>query len=552
MSDYQLFWGDLHSHCSISYGHGTVEQALARAKQQLDFCSVTGHAFWPDMPTDRAAYGEIIDYHNDGFATLASNWDELIRLQDAGTTDGEFIAFPSYEWHSLKYGDHNVYSPGPELVRRDAADLPQLREVVKQAESIAIPHHIGYRKGYRGINWDEYSPEVSPFVEVFSLHGCSVSDDAAYPMLHDMGPRDYGSTAEAGWDLGHQFGIVGGTDHHAAYPGSHGDGRMGVFAKELTRESLWEAFLARRVYAATGDQIDARLFVEDAGIGETCAARRQRTVRATVRGVDALEKVEIFKNDRLIKRLFPEPEEAPSGRSRFRLRITWGWGRNTFPAKWDCRLSLSDGIIHDIETCFSGQAIVAPKGTSGVEELSDHDDLPHELIEHGERSCVWRSVTQGNKSMRHETMQALSLDLETRLIDTITIEANGQTFQYQLGELFHRSRAHFLRGWLTEAMRIGPLVTETECTLRTEFKDQGSTATDRYRLQVAQKNGQWAWLTPIWVNSRQRRDNPPRRKKRGRGRPGDGSPVGSGNRPKQPDLTTAKRVRKTKRKTKVK
>ena len=29
---YNLYWGDLHSHCSISYGHGTVEQALMRAK----------------------------------------------------------------------------------------------------------------------------------------------------------------------------------------------------------------------------------------------------------------------------------------------------------------------------------------------------------------------------------------------------------------------------------------------------------------------------------------------------------------------------------------
>ena len=42
---YQLYWGDLHSHCSISYGHGTVDQTLARARQQLDFCSITGHAF---------------------------------------------------------------------------------------------------------------------------------------------------------------------------------------------------------------------------------------------------------------------------------------------------------------------------------------------------------------------------------------------------------------------------------------------------------------------------------------------------------------------------
>ena len=64
---YQLYWGDLHSHCSISYGHGSAEQALARARQQLDFCSITGHAFWPDVPTDRQRYGEIIDYHLAGF-----------------------------------------------------------------------------------------------------------------------------------------------------------------------------------------------------------------------------------------------------------------------------------------------------------------------------------------------------------------------------------------------------------------------------------------------------------------------------------------------------
>ncbi len=78
---YNLYWGDLHNHCSISYGHGTVQQALMRARQQLDFCSVTGHAFWPDMPTDRDVYAEIIDYHNEGFATLARNWERLIELQ---------------------------------------------------------------------------------------------------------------------------------------------------------------------------------------------------------------------------------------------------------------------------------------------------------------------------------------------------------------------------------------------------------------------------------------------------------------------------------------
>lgn len=179
---HQLYWGDLHSHCAISYGHGTVEQALMRARQQLDFCSVTGHAFWPDMPTDRERYAEIIDYHHRGFATLAQNWPELLKLQAAGTTEGEFVALPSYEWHSLKYGDHNIYAAGPKLPLQDAPDLPALREEVRPFDGMAIPHHIGYGPGYRGIDWKSFDEDRSPMVEVFSLHGCSMSDDAPYPM----------------------------------------------------------------------------------------------------------------------------------------------------------------------------------------------------------------------------------------------------------------------------------------------------------------------------------------------------------------------------------
>src|SRR5947208_3343443 len=82
---------------------------------QLIFCSITGHAFWPDMPTDRQVYAEIIDYHRDGFARLARNWKKLLDRSATASEPGKFIAFPSYEWHSLKYGDHNVYAPGPDL-----------------------------------------------------------------------------------------------------------------------------------------------------------------------------------------------------------------------------------------------------------------------------------------------------------------------------------------------------------------------------------------------------------------------------------------------------
>jgi hypothetical protein len=50
-----------------------------------------------------------------------------------------------------------------------------------------------------------------------------------------MGPRDGRSTAQYGLAQGNVFGLIGSTDHHSAYPGSYGHGRLGVWATELTR-----------------------------------------------------------------------------------------------------------------------------------------------------------------------------------------------------------------------------------------------------------------------------------------------------------------------------
>jgi hypothetical protein len=494
---YQLYWGDLHSHCSISYGHGSAEQSLLRARQQLDFCSITGHAFWPDMPADRARYARIIDYHKAGFATLAKNWDRLLTLEADATAEGTFIAFPSYEWHSLAYGDHNVYAAGPELPLSDAPDLLGLRSVCRNAKAIAIPHHIGYAAGYRGIHWDAYQEELSPFVEVYSLHGCSVDDRSPYPMLHDMGPRDAGSTAEAGWQRGFRFGIVGGTDHHGAYPGSHGDGRMGVFAEDLTRESLWEAFKARRVFAATGDRIDARLFVEDAWIGETIQKAGPRHLKIQVAAADSIDKVELLKNGRVIGRFFPNPQPQLQGPSR--LSITWGWGPKDRLVNWQNEVVLTEGTITDVETCFSGQAIVAPKESSEMGESPDDVDLPHEVLERSERQVAWRSITTGNLSMRHATTQGIRLTLDAPLSAVIATEANGKHYRHSLEELLQGGRIHYQNGWLTEAIKIGPVVSNSECQLTAELMDPPERETDYYRVRVAQHNGQWAWLTPIWV-----------------------------------------------------
>jgi hypothetical protein len=496
---HQLYWGDLHSHCSVSYGHGSTDQALMRARAQLDFCSITGHAFWPDMPTDRTQYAEIIDYHNTGFGRLAANWNELLRIQKEASQAGEFLAIPSYEWHSLEYGDHNVYAAGANLPLTDAASVAELRQLAASHGGIAIPHHIGYAAGYRGINWDHFQETSSPFVEVFSLHGSSLNDQSPYPMLHDMGPRDHGSTALAGWERGFKFGIVGGTDHHGAYPGSWGDGRMGVFAKELTRKALWEAFLARRVYAATGDCIDARLFVDDSWIGSTIESDRTRNVSLSVKAADAISHIDLFKNGRVLEHYRPHPEPPTDKSRRWKLRVTWGWGRRNKLVDWNSKLALVGGDILKVTPCFRGEAIVSPKESSLTSEVPDDHDLPHAILETSAALCVWRSRTQGNLSLRHATTQSILLELDAGLDANLTLETNGHCFRHTLGELLEGARSHYLQGWLSEAIQIGPLVSDEECCFEACLQDNPERPLDRYRLEVHQHNGQCAWLTPIWA-----------------------------------------------------
>ncbi len=495
---YNLYWGDLHSHCDASYGHGTAAQALARARQQLDFCSVTGHAFWPDMPTDRQKYAHIIDYHRAGFERLAGNWPAFVQQHHEACEPGKFIALPSYEWHSLKYGDHNIYGRDRQLPLRDACDLPALRAHADESDALLIPHHIAYAAGYRGIDWDHFQEDRSPFVEVFSLHGCSVSPHSPYPMLHVMGPRDAAGTAEAGWQRGLHFGIVAGTDHHGAYPGSHGDGRMGVFAESLTREALWQAWQARRVFAATGDRIDARLFVDDAPMGSRIDRRGERRIRVAVRGSDAIRMVELYRNRRVLRRFFPDQPQAPPA-GPYRLRITWGWGDIQQLVRWDMHMSLSAGTIRHVETCFRGNAIVAPRDDKSRGPTPDDCDLPHAVVERDDNACTWRSQTMGNTTVRHDATQSISFELDAPLSATVRLQANGSRLEHTLEALTGGGRSHYLSGLGREAVVIGPAASASECTVEAQLSDTPENEVDYYRLEVAQHNGQWAWTSPIWV-----------------------------------------------------
>ncbi|MCJ7680702.1 MAG: DUF3604 domain-containing protein, partial [Candidatus Aminicenantes bacterium] len=385
--------------------------------------------------------------------------------------------------------------------------IESLREKMSGHKALVSPHHIGYTPGSRGIDWDHFvSSDQSPFVEVYSFHGCSVSDTSPYPMLREMGPRDCGRTMETGLRKGHRFGIVGSTDNHYGYPGSFGEGKVAVYASELTQASLWEAFKARRVYAVTGDRIGVDFRINNAFMGEEIKDSGRRAVQFQVRGDDFLDYVDLVKNGRIIRRFnHPFNPSTPAGSSvRAKVRFQWGWGQKSRFTEWDGKLVLSDGVLHEAIPCFRAQ----PSEGAELEVERDRGALQKggtfisRITEQNRSGLSFHSYSFGNPTPLTPINNSIVLDVEMPKNASIKASVNGEIFEHSLSRLLEGQRSHLVGGYLDVAVSFFHAAPEEMFTLSGSFvDDKPENKTDYYYLCVRQKNNQWAWSSPIWVTA---------------------------------------------------
>ncbi len=494
-----VYYGDLHSHCAVGYGHGSAEEAYENARLQLDFASVTPHARWPDIPAPDERLREVVAYHERGFDRTAELWSHFQDVTEAANEEGRFVTFLGWEWHCLAQGDHNIYFKGGRGERLQAANLEELRQQLRRLqaqgqECFVIPHHIGYLAGYRGINWADFTPEFSPVVEMMSMHGCAESDEAPYPYLHTMGPRDHRSTAQYGWGLGHICGIIGSTDHHSAHPGSYGHGRLAVWAEGLSRAAIWRAIAERRTCALTGDRIALAFALNGQPLGSRLPATPEREVEVAVEGGGAIDRVELLHNNRVIERWQPAAagQDPPAGPVLVHLEL--GWGLPWLQVEWEVALSVVGGRLLAVEPRFRGPEVVDPNTAT---EASHAFSRWHSS---GEGEVTFRTRTRGNPTTTTAATQGVCLKVAGEADTRLRGQINGQAVEVRLGELAQGPHAGYLGGFLSPAYCFQRAVPAAEYTLRAAARHRSETRTrDWYYVRVGQKNGQWAWSSPIWV-----------------------------------------------------
>lgn len=500
LKNMKVFWGDIHNHCNVTYGHGDLEDALAAAREQLDFCAVTPHALWPDIPGENdPRLNWVIGYHTEAFKRLrAGGWDKYVRKTREANEPGKFLSFTSYECHSMEHGDHVALCYDYDTPLLECTSVPDLKEKLRKYKVFVTPHHMGYQTGFRGYEWKAFTdndPQL-PFVEMFSRHGLAEGDMGDYDYLHDMGPRIWEGSILYGLEQGHKFGLMCSTDQHAGYPGSYGDGRIGVLADSLDREKIWDAMSKRHVCGITGDKIKIDFRINGATMGDVIKAGK-REIYLNVEAQNYIDYVDLIKNGRCVARLNgPFLAQNPEGDVvRAKIKIDFGWNREEEYVHWQGRLKLSEGEIRDVQTCFRGAAFTSPQ--PGEHRFKTR---VNRILSRSAQHVELDMYSSKNPNVMTPAQQGVVLDVEMPRKGTITADFNGQQLTYTLDELLQGAKAHFMRGWLSEAIQFNRAAPESAFAIGTYMEDRDAERdTDYYYVRVRQRDGQWAWASPIWV-----------------------------------------------------
>ena len=465
-SPYKMFWGDLHNHCNLTYGHGDMRDAFEAAKTQLDFVSVTPHAMWPDIPgANDPRLKWVIDYHTGAFKRLRQGgYEKYVAMTNEYNKEGEFLAFIGYEAHSMEHGDHVALNYDLDAPLVECTSIEDWKQKARGHKVFITPHHMGYQTGYRGYNWDFFTEgKQTPFVEMYSRHGLAESDQGDYPYLHDMGPRQWEGT---------------------------------VLAPSLTRDALWDAMANRHVCCSTGDKILIDFRLNDAFMGDVVRGN-QRRIYLNVEGQSCIDYIDIIKNGRLLARMNgPMNPVAPAGDTvRCKVKVEFGWNREEKYVTWNGALSINKGRILSVTPCFRGAAFTSPQ--EGEHEFHTH---VNRILSTTDTSVELKLFTTKNPNTVTSATQAVILELEMPKDGVLSADFNGKHFEHTLGELLAGSRSHFMIGWLSEAILFNRAMPEDCYTIEHFMEDnEPERDTDYYYVRVRQKDQQWAFGTPIWV-----------------------------------------------------
>jgi hypothetical protein len=213
--------------------------------------------------------------------------------------------------------------------------------VLKDSDAFVISHHTAYPENSwcPATDFDVIDTELERVMEIWSMHGSSEGyDDSDRPLWR----HNSNCTAMAALRKGLRLGFVAGSDTHSARPGGsakepmrYWGGLAAVWAKDLTRQSIYDAIRARRTYALTRARIVLRMTVNNAWMGSELPTSDLAQIRIEVWSLGPIAKVQVMKNTHVLREFGPFGDEC-----RIELEDVTGG-----PAFYHCCVIQTDGEL---------------------------------------------------------------------------------------------------------------------------------------------------------------------------------------------------------------
>ena len=452
----QIYWGDIHGQTGETVGTGTVATyfPFARDVALLDY---SAHAA------------------ND-FQITHEHYADIQKHVKQNHVPGKFVTFLAFEWsgNTPGGGDHNVYFlHDDEPIHRsshwqledwsdwdgDRYPVTAIYEEYRGRPDVMVIPHIGGRRA----SLEYHDAELSPFIEINSVHG------------------RFEWFAREALERGMRVGFVANSDDHTGRPGaaypieqfSVRGGLMATWATELTRESLWEAFHARRVYGTSGERILLRFWSDGHPMGAEYIASGPPELRVAAAGTAGIDRVEVWRGTEIFYVYRPAPA-TPRGRS---LRIMWtgarGRGRNR-RLRWDGSVSIDGGDI------LGARTIAFDTPREGIVS-QDRKTVRFVSTTSGDPDGLVLDLDAGDEAVLHISTAPIATDV--RLSDlaagTLILEAAGLDSALSLS---------------FEPLQEPP--SEVDFTVRGSAEQMPAA----YWVRLVQADGEMAWSSPIFVD----------------------------------------------------
>ncbi|MBT3318356.1 MAG: DUF3604 domain-containing protein [Clostridia bacterium] len=459
--DKTLYWGDMHGQTKRTVGTGTLDEyfSFGRDCAWLDFCAWQGNDF---QVTDEL-------------------WADVCKKVKQYHKPSQFVTFLGYEWSGTTPagGDYNIYYLyDDQLIHRsyhwqigmentDGSDRSPITELWKQFKGredvMAVPH-VGGRYG----NLDMCSKDLVHLLEIHSHHG-----------TFEWFFKD-------ALDKGLKLGVIAASDDHTCRPGLSYPTRQtsrslasfdviggytGVYADELTRESLWEAFNSRHTYGTTGERMILKVTSGTAMMGDEIFQNFPPTLDIEALATGDIMDIEIMRNT---KTIYSYADAQPKNKNI--VRILWSGVRSKSrpkKVKWDGSLSVQGGRIAGCKAVAFNQA------DEGVTQMSN------QLV-------TWKSNTSGD-------IDGIELALDYDNDTTLTFSSPQTSFTIKMSELTGRKIIK-QAGGINQQVQIDFALAQSSKQAAFSFTDGNiEKGVNAYWVKVTQADGNMAWSSPIYI-----------------------------------------------------